>query len=185
MTKIHTDKKINPDSKSTDVPQEKITPEKIDWKEYYQNLITSLSNERIWSLGCTDNYNPHLQNIEDLEGELKAIVCADYEEVINKHIDNPEYFEDYALRKENRELPDDDVLYDEMMNLLLPGYDPAQMDDDTVHTLAKEEFSRVCAAICYKFSFDDDAYISENNGVSPFDFVCDEIEHEVLNRIKE
>lgn len=176
---------ISPDSENIDTQQEKITPEKIDWKEYYQNRLASLSNESIWSLGCTDSYNPHLQNVKDIEREIEAIVRTDYEEVVNKHIDTPEYFDDYILKKEDTELPeDDDVLYNEMVNLLLPEYCSAKMDDDTIQTLANEEFSRVCAAVCYKFSFDDDTYISENNGVPPFDFVCDEVKHEVLNRIK-
>lgn len=69
--------------------------QQINWKLYNEELLSSLSNERIWALGCTNDYNPHLQNIENIEEELKEIDNAEYHLVLSKHIDTPEYFDDY------------------------------------------------------------------------------------------
>ena len=69
----------------------------INWKQYHEDLLSSLSNERIWTLGCNDKQNYHLQNIAEIEKELEAIKNSQYELILNKHNDTPEYFEDYLL----------------------------------------------------------------------------------------
>lgn len=83
------------------------------------------------------------------------------------------------------ELPiDDDRLLQEMTACLGTLYFPEKTDDDTIHELATNEFRRVKRIICRQYNFDEDRYISENCGVSPFDFVCDDIESEVYKRIR-
>lgn len=73
--------------------------EQINWQEYRKDLLASLSNERLWALGHTGSNNPHLKNIEDKEEELHAIDISDYDAVINKHSDTPEFFNDFLLIK--------------------------------------------------------------------------------------
>ena len=79
---------------------------------------------------------------------------------------------------------DETKLYDEMVTFLQPLYSPTSFEDDDIHTLASEEFCRVREIICKKYDFDEDKYIKENVGTSPFDFVRDEIEQEVYSRIR-
>lgn len=71
--------------------------EQINWQEYRDELVASLSNERLWALGYDGNNNPHLQNIEDMEEELRAIDLSDYDAVIERHSDTPEFFNDFLL----------------------------------------------------------------------------------------
>jgi hypothetical protein len=73
--------------------------EQINWQEYRKDQLASLSNERLWALGYNGSNNPHLQNIEDIEEELHAIDISDYDAVINKHSDTPEFFNDFLLIK--------------------------------------------------------------------------------------
>lgn len=81
--------------------------EKINWKEYGKELRASLSNERIWALGCCmDAENPHIQNMEDIEDELRDLENSDYDEIIYKHRDNPEYFDDFLIDNVNKLLND-------------------------------------------------------------------------------
>lgn len=69
--------------------------EQIDWDAYHNELVNSLANERIWELGCLSEYNPHTENVENIQEELDAIEHSDYEMIINKYADTPEYFNDY------------------------------------------------------------------------------------------
>lgn len=71
--------------------------EQINWQEYRNELVASLSNERLWALGHNGTDNPHLQNIEDIEEELHDIDLSDYDAVIEKHGDTPEFFNDFLL----------------------------------------------------------------------------------------
>lgn len=68
---------------------------KIDWEAYRNNLLASIKNERIWELGCLDDYNPHTENIENLEEELEMLENGDYNAIINNH--EKEYFNDFML----------------------------------------------------------------------------------------
>lgn len=74
-----------------------MTKEQINWQEYRKELTASLSNERLWALGHNGTNNPHLQNIEDIEEELRAIDIADYDAIIERHSDIPEFFNDFLL----------------------------------------------------------------------------------------
>lgn len=79
---------------------------------------------------------------------------------------------------------DDDELYQKMIEYLAPLYFPGSFDEDAITELACEEFCRVKGIICRKYKFDEDKYIQEGDGTSPFDFVCDDVEHEVYARIR-
>lgn len=84
------------------------------------------------------------------------------------------------------ELPiNDEQLYQEMTTYLGTYYFPVKNDDDTIHELTRKEFYRICKIICHKYNFDEDKYIMEGDGSSPFDFVCDDLEQEIYNRIRE
>lgn len=65
----------------------------IDWREYKSNLEISLENERLWELGCFDEYNPHSHNIIQIEKELSLIETDDYETILRMH--DVEYFKDF------------------------------------------------------------------------------------------
>lgn len=71
--------------------------EQVNWKKYRENLLASLSNERLWAMGCDDVYNCHFQNVAELEEELESVDNACYELVLSKYGDAPEHFEDFLL----------------------------------------------------------------------------------------
>lgn len=66
---------------------------KIDWFLYKSDLEASLANERLWELGCTDEYNPHTENIVRIEEELELLEAGEFEELVKIH--DAEYFNDY------------------------------------------------------------------------------------------
>ena len=68
--------------------------EQIDWQAYRKGLVSSLSNERLWSLGCNSEENFHLENIADLEDEIEAIDRGDFDMILEKHEEFPELFDD-------------------------------------------------------------------------------------------
>lgn len=71
--------------------------EQINWQEYRNELIASLSNERLWALGYIGTDNPHLQNIKDIEEELHDIDLSDYDSIIEKYSDSPDILNDFLL----------------------------------------------------------------------------------------
>ena len=71
--------------------------EKIDWQKYRENLVGSLSNERLWALGQTGGYNPHLDNILRLNIEIESIDEEDYDTILMMYSDTPEFFDDFLL----------------------------------------------------------------------------------------
>lgn len=79
---------------------------------------------------------------------------------------------------------DEDELYQKMVNYLAPLHFPDSLDEDSINELADNEFCRVKGIICREYKFDEEKYIEENAGISPFDFVRDEVEHEVYARIR-
>lgn len=87
------------------------------------------------------------------------------------------------MRKKNN-LPEQDELLLKMSECLRPLYFPTSFEDDDIHQLAIDEFNRVQDIICREYKFDEDKYIKENSGASPFDFVCDDIEQEIYARIR-
>lgn len=79
---------------------------------------------------------------------------------------------------------DNDTLYREMMACMPNCYFPTSLGEDAIHEFASGEFFRIRGIICRKYGFDEDRYIDENAGVSPFDFVRDDIEQEIYRRIR-
>lgn len=73
----------------------------INWQEYRENLVSSLSNERIWSKGCNANHNPHISNIAELEYELERIDANDYDAIVSMHSDTLGYFNSFLLDESN------------------------------------------------------------------------------------
>lgn len=65
----------------------------INWELYRKNLEGGLINERLWELGCNGDYNPHTENIQVIEKELKLIQYGDYDSILKMH--NKEYFEEF------------------------------------------------------------------------------------------
>lgn len=76
------------------------------------------------------------------------------------------------------------ALYQKMIMHLAPLYFPASFEEDSLKELASEEFCRVRKVICILNNFNEEKYIDENSGTSPFDAIRDEIEQEVHNRIR-
>lgn len=61
----------------------------IDWAQYQSMLEQSLANEKIWELGCMDGYNPHTDNIAQIEEELNFLSAGEYEaiELLSKYFE--------------------------------------------------------------------------------------------------
>lgn len=68
-------------------------PNTVNWELYRKNLEDGLANERLWELGCNGDYNPHTENIQVIEKELKLIQYGDYDSILKMH--NKEYFEEF------------------------------------------------------------------------------------------
>lgn len=66
----------------------------IDWVEYQSMLKQSLANERIWELGCMGEYNPHTDNIAQIEKELNLLSAGEYEAIVRMH--DVEFFQDFV-----------------------------------------------------------------------------------------
>lgn len=75
--------------------------EQLDWQAYRKGLVSSLSNERLWSLGCNSEENFHLENITGLEEEIAAIDRGDFDMILEKHEEFLELFDDYLLPDSN------------------------------------------------------------------------------------
>lgn len=93
-----------------------------------------------------------------------------------------------GMNENNKQITDlalnENELHQKMVNYLAPLYFPDSLNEDDINELASKEFCRVRGIICREYKFDEDKYIEENNGTSPFDFVRDDVEHEVYARIR-
>lgn len=69
--------------------------QKVNWHEYQTSLQSSLANERVWEMGTTylGGYNPHTENIMQIEAELELLEAGNYEAVVQMH--DVEYFVDF------------------------------------------------------------------------------------------
>lgn len=93
--------------------------------------------------------------------------------------------ENPTVPETNRIFPeDDDALYREMTAHMPGCYFPTSLSEDGIHEFAGEEFRRIRNIVCRHYNFDEDKYIQENAGVSPFDSVQDNFELEVYRRIR-
>lgn len=75
---------------------------------------------------------------------------------------------------------DEDVLLQEMLKYIPALYFPENEEDDTIHTLAREEFSRVQNLMRLEYDTEEDP----NDSDSPFDAVEEEFEQAVYARIR-
>lgn len=76
------------------------------------------------------------------------------------------------------------TLYEKLVAYMPRCYFPISLSEDDIHEFAGKEFCRVRDIVCREYHFDKDKYINENAGVSPFDFVRDDIEQEIYRRIR-
>lgn len=65
----------------------------VDWFQYQSMLQQSLANEKVWELGCMDEFNPHTDNIVQIEEELRLLSAGEYETIARMH--DAEYFQDF------------------------------------------------------------------------------------------
>ena len=79
---------------------------------------------------------------------------------------------------------DDDTLYREMTVHMPRCYFPTSLGENSILKFAGEEFRRVKNIVCRRYNFNEDKYIRENAGVSPFDSVRGNFEQEVYRRLR-
>ena len=79
---------------------------------------------------------------------------------------------------------DDDTLYREMTVHMPRCYFPTSLGENSILKFAGEEFRRVKNIVCRRYNFNEDKYIRENAGVSPFDSVRGNFEQVVFYNIK-
>ena len=63
-------------------------------------------------------------------------------------------------------------------------YFPTSLGENSILKFAGEEFRRVKNIVCRRYNFNEDKYIRENAGVSPFDSVRGNFEQEVYRRLR-
>ena len=83
-----------------------------------------------------------------------------------------------------RDVFEDKDLYQLMVEKLNNNYTPENYEDDTIYELAHEEYLRVRQEVCLEYGFDEDKYMDENGGETPFDEYDDAIRQEVYKRIQ-
>lgn len=77
-------------------------------------------------------------------------------------------------------LPSDTNLLREMTDYLPMLYFPKSTDDDTIHTIARNEFSRAQDLIRHKYDTDE----GSGNSDSPFDTIENDFEQAVYARMR-
>lgn len=73
--------------------------ERIDWEAYKANVKVAIKNEELWALGCTDDCNPHEENIENLNQELEWLDEGNYDAVLDRYNHDESLFKPY-IKKE-------------------------------------------------------------------------------------
>lgn len=90
-----------------------------------------------------------------------------------------------TIPETDRTFPEDDnALYREMTTHMPCCYFLTSLSEDGIHEFAGEEFCRVKDIVCRHYNFNEDKYIRENAGVSPFDSVRGNFEQEVYRRLR-
>ena len=77
--------------------------ERIDWEAYKADVKVAVKNEELWSLGCTDNYNPHEENIENLNQELEWLEEGNYDAILDRYNHDESLFKHY-IKKEKAKM---------------------------------------------------------------------------------
>lgn len=159
--------------------------EQVNWRKFRRDLIASLSNERLWSLECTmDEDNPHLVNIEDLEEEIAAIDHSDFDMILEKHQEFPEFFDDYLLPETVGFPADSEALYNEILLIMPSSLFPYSNDESAFKKQAEDEFKVLSYMVCKKFDIEAEWERMISDLASPFNPVRDDIIKEILKRIK-
>ncbi len=79
---------------------------------------------------------------------------------------------------------DKNALYQKMTDYMPTIYFPGSFKEDTINELANEEFCRIRGIICREYQFNEEKFILEHDGTSPFDYIRKGIEKEVYTRIR-
>lgn len=79
----------------------------------------------------------------------------------------------------------DTALYNEMVSYMPNLYFLADFTELAADTHCSEEFIRIRGLLCRCHRFDEEKYIDENDGISPFDDVRADIEAEIRRRIRQ
>lgn len=109
---------------------------------------------------------------QDVTLLLFAVCGWDFRTLINKTIDI-----------------DDAVLYNgsslqqKIESKLRSEYLPDNYEEDTIYELAQNEFECIKNEICTECSFDEDTYLEQNGGDSPFDNLREDVYNEIYKRI--
>ena len=74
-------------------------------------------------------------------------------------------------------------LYSLMENRLKESYVLPNHKGDTVYECALDEYQRVREEVCLAYGFDEDGYMKESGGETPFDEPHDDVMQEVYSRI--
>lgn len=75
-------------------------------------------------------------------------------------------------------------LFTSEMKNVYPYKQIGDMDmEDSIYTFAENEFSRIRELLNERYNFDEDSYISEGDGCSPYDDITDDVIQEVCYRI--
>lgn len=77
--------------------------ERIDWEAYKANVKVAIKNEELWAVGCTDDYNPHEENIGNLNQELEWLEEGNYNAVLDRYNHDESLFKPY-LKKEKAKM---------------------------------------------------------------------------------
>lgn len=75
-------------------------------------------------------------------------------------------------------------LFREITELMQPLYFPVPYDEDSIEKLVQHEYELSCKIISVRYGFDNDKYIFEHDGHSPFDDIHDDVIRELRSRMR-
>ena len=75
-------------------------------------------------------------------------------------------------------------LFREISELMQPLYFPVPYDEDNIRTLVQHEYELSCKVISVRYGFDNDKYIFEHDGHSPFDDIYEDVICELKSRMR-
>lgn len=76
------------------------------------------------------------------------------------------------------------ILYEEILKRMSHCYFVDYSSKEDLNKCASEEFSRIRNVLCRYYDFNEEKYIDDNDGLSPFDAVRNDVEKEVCRRIR-
>lgn len=84
----------------------------------------------------------------------------------------------------NLENIDKKQLFREITELMQPLYFPVSYDEENIWILCQQEYELSCKVISVKYGFDNDKYISDHDGHSPFHGIHDDVISELRSRMR-